>query len=398
MTSRAVSRIGGALAIGLLLGGCATKGSDGSTHFVQCHGDEDCSSDELCSDEQCVPRASAHQDSAASTSNRCTVVNGLTSLTEPPVHGSPGGGFGEVISDGQYVYFVGIGAIYRVNEHGGPPETVYSGSFYDALGTVIGAANGTVAWVSSDANREPTGIAAANSTGIHVLTLSDAGAPTPAAGATAPVVDAQGNVYVRFSTPVGNGQTWKWNPDTDTLQELRSVGTPGGDGYVSPHWVDRGQMLWLDGSGGFITDVNADTVRQLFDASTSGIASMIGFDQTNVYGFGQNTCGAPGPCTFTVLAVPRAGGTPFTAYESGTAYHLVSARVDDSGLYWLDSLTRNITHAAMHPGASADTVVQIADNAAGGSTIPARFAMDACNLYWVITDAQGDTRVMAYPK
>jgi hypothetical protein len=71
--------------------------------------------------------------------------------------------------------------------------------------------------------------------------------------------------------------------------------------------------------------------------------------------------------------------------------------VDDTGLYWVDWSTRGIYHAAMTLGAPAELAAQLLAPGAEG-TVPATFAMDACNLYWLTTDATNAPAIMATAK
>src|SRR4051794_6717734 len=65
----------------------------------------------------------------------------ITNLLHSPL--PAGDASGDVVSDGQHVYFSGVGSLYRVPISGGAAETVYAGPF----GGQFGAAGGTVAWV-----------------------------------------------------------------------------------------------------------------------------------------------------------------------------------------------------------------------------------------------------------
>jgi hypothetical protein len=112
----------------------------------------------------------------------------------------------------------------------------------------------------------------------------------------------------------------------------------------------------------------------------------MGVDAKNLYGFASSCVDST--CPFTVYGVSRAGGgTPFVAYQSPTAYWTASPpQVDETGLFWVDWSTRGICHAAMTLGAPAEIAAQLLAPGAEG-TVPATFAMDACNLYWLTADA-----------
>jgi hypothetical protein len=62
----------------------------------------------------------------------------------------------------------------------------------------------------------------------------------------------------------------------------------------------------------------------------------------------------------------------------------------------MDWSVPGIYHAAIAPSAPAELVVQIATEP--GGLVPANFAMDGCNLYWVVGDAQGTRSLMAIAK
>lgn len=334
-----------------------------------------------------------HGDSGSSPSgttsqNLCKQVRGLTNLLQGP---SPlPGNFGPslVISDEQYVYFDGPSSLYRVPISSGPAETVYSGAFSG----LFAAKGGTVAWVQGSFT-DPTslGVTVKNANGLHSVVLP-AGA-VPAYGA--PLVDAEGNVFFDITLQSGGSfQTWRWDQVTDSAAEMPGVGMPDGGGVTNLYWADRGQIIWAENGGVYVTDVSTGAPRQLVDSATTGFGTPVGLDASNLYGAGS-IC-PRGACPFTIYGVSRNGGTPFVAYETAGAYQTEGLQADDSGLYWIDWQTFAIYHAALSKGAPTELVFKWTPTT--GSTIPSHFALDACNLYWTEGDQTGGLRVMAIPK
>jgi hypothetical protein len=183
---------------------------------------------------------------------------------------------------------------------------------------------------------------------------------------------------------------------------MPGVGMPDAGAGTNLYWADRGQIIWSNGIDGptggiYATEISTGTPRQLVDNSAVGFGSIDGVDASNVYGQGS---GCPkSACPFTVYGVSRNGGTPFVAYQTADAYRLGSPpQVDDSGLYWIDWDTFGIYHAVMAIGAPAELVGQVVNPPGIGWSVPARFAMDACNLYWLEVDPSGTTRLMAIAK
>jgi hypothetical protein len=123
---------------------------------------------------------------------------------------------------------------------------------------------------------------------------------------------------------------------------------------------------------------------------------LLGVDEKNLYGMGSSCPNSA--CPFTAYGVARDGsGTPFIAYQTTDAYWIPSPpQTDDSGLYWMDWNTPGIYHAAIAIGAPASLVAPLPRIV--GNSMPAMFARDACNLYWITTDSTGAPSVMAISK
>lgn len=312
-----------------------------------------------------------------------------------------------LMSDGAHLYFNG-NALYRLPLQGGDVETVFAGPFAGGFATTSGRvayetvakrATGADAWVY-----EATGIVLADAQGSRpIVTLSE--------GTTfeGPVLVApNGDVF--FSTaPVDNGNggapsapsAQRWDAATQTTTEL--PGVPVVD------WYDRGQLFYGTASGGieslYVVDATGSAgaaPRKLTDR-TSYVA---GFDATNVY-WTESLCpegNIDGPCNFRIHGIARDGSSPsFVAYESDRAYGTAWTFVDDSGVYWADWQTHDVTpvyHANLATSATAaraagapDVVVSDAHGAGPGD-----YTVDACNVYWLERDANGGPRVMAVTK
>jgi hypothetical protein len=111
-----------AVALGLLASDCATKGIDGSTHFVRCQSDSECPSDQVCSaDKRCVPRtvtndaavdavgttseASAGCPPGVDTSNDPANCGACGNVCAPTVLASGQSGVGAIAVDATSVYW-----------------------------------------------------------------------------------------------------------------------------------------------------------------------------------------------------------------------------------------------------------------------------------------------------
>jgi hypothetical protein len=336
------------------------------------------------------------------SSSDCRLTREPTNLLQSPLPVAVG--YGDVASDGQHVYFTGNRSLYRVPISGGPAETVYSGSFAH----FYAVARGTVAWLMG-APENVTGLAVENAGGIYSVALP-AGTTIAWAG---PLVDAEGQVYFQVNVPGGGrSRTWRWNPIMDSAAEMPGVGMPDGGGGTLLFWADRGQVIWANnapGSAGgiYATNITTGIARQLVGRPGDGFGSLLGLDASNVYGAGSfcPRYGPPPPfrpttpveCPFRVSGVPRDGaGAPFIAYERNDARFEGFGGppvADDSGLYWIDSDAKRIYHAPMSKGAHPQPVVELTS-----SLVPAQFALDACNLYWLDVDPTGAPRLMAVAK
>lgn len=369
--------------------GCATKGVDGSTHFVICHSDSECAPEQTCSvDQHCVSRTTTD----AGVTNACTSIKEPTNLLEAPLPG--GSTFDSLVADGPNLYFTGGDSIYRVPVSGGVAESLYSGPLLGLLGSPFAAKNGVVAWVPATAdNVTPAGLSVSNTDGVQSVVF-----PSGVLPADSPmVVDTDGNVIFNVSLPGARWQTWKWSPTTNSATEMPGVDAPDASSVINNlYWADRGQLVWASSGGVYITEISTGETRRVLDHQTdAAFGGLLGLDASNLYG-ASGIC--PGSCKFTVSAVPRGGGTPVVVYETADAYWTASLpHVDSSGLYWIDWTTRAIYHAPLTLGAPAKQVVSVAPSGPGG-TIPARFAVDACNVYWFTSDQSGETRLMAAPK
>jgi hypothetical protein len=325
----------------------------------------------------------------------CWPIQGTKNILQSSL--PAGDAYGELVSDGQSVYFAGTSAVYRLPVSGGAAQVLYSGP----LGVQLAAAAGTVAWVPyMPDNVTPAGLTVENAAGVHDVAFPDGVRPTAAA---AILVGADGSAYfeVDISTD-SRSHTWTWNPATDVAGEMPGVGMPATGAGTNLYWVDRGQIFWANNVGGpaggmYATDLSTGAPRQIADDSTTDFGGLAGVDAENLYGFASNCVDSA--CPFTVYGTSRAGGgTPFVAYQSPTAYWTASPpQIDDAGLYWIDWSTRGIYHAAITLGAPAELAAQLLAPGAAG-TVPATFAMDACNLYWLTTDATGAPAVMATAK
>jgi hypothetical protein len=340
-------------------------------------------------------------DACSSSSGQTDPITGckqlaITNLLQSPL--PAGGAYGGVVSDGQNVYFSDIRSLYRVPISGGAAETVYAGPF----GGQFGAAGGTVAWVPlmSD-NVTPAGLTVENASGPSAVVLPDGVQPV----SYEPIlVDDEGNVFFEVTLPTGGpAHTWRWSGATNSAGEMPGVGMPEtGAAGTNLYWVDRGEIVWsnnIDGpaAGIYITDVSTGVPRQL--AGTSNLAEfggLLGVDEKNLYGMGSSC--PKSACPFTAYGVARDGsGTPFVAYQTADAYWTASPpQTDDSGIYWMDWNTPGIYHAAIAIGAPASLVAPLPRIV--GNSIPATFARDACNLYWITTDSTGAPSVMAMSK
>jgi len=288
--------------------------------------------------------------------------------------------FGDPVSDGVAVYFADSSALYRVPVVGGELSTVYSGEV-----GAFAAGGGVVAWVPVDALFNPTGVMVEDDDGVHTVALPDG--TLPAAYPTM-IADADGNVFFEVDAPTDGFHVWRWDPSLGSAAEMPGVGK--GDGSATNlYWADRGEVVWA-ADALYITDIATATPRLLVDGAATGFGGLVGIDATNVYGAGD-IC-PKGSCTFTVNGVARAGGTPFVAFQSDDAYWTNGLQADDSGLYWMDWATMGIFHAALDPAGPAEHVVD------PGSGI-ARFALDACSLYWLEGNGtQPTVRLMAIAK
>ena len=331
-------------------------------------------------------------DTSWLASGGCRPVQGLTVLSQSSVLSGNSG----IFADGQYVYISGGSSLYRIPTSGGPAETLYSGpanvgEFY--------AASGTVAWsVFTWDGSSPYGVNVANAAGGQSVTLPDG--VLPLQSPYSPVlVDDDGNVYFEVNLSTGSvSHVWRWSPISKSAAEMPGVGMPdtGADTHIFA--INRGQIFWSSSINGtavgiYVTDIATGTSRQL---TTGGIGQPVGLDAKNLYGVGS-IC-PMGACPFTVFGLTRDGsGTLFVAYETADAYWTASEpQADDSGIYWMDWSVPGIYHAAIAPSAPAELVVQIATEP--GGSVPANFAIDRCNLYWVVGDAQSTRSLMAIAK
>ena len=301
--------------------------------------------------------------------------------------------YGGVSSDGRYVYFAGLSAIYRVPTSGGALETVFSGDLpAGSPGYSFAAAAGTIAWVyAAPGTKDPAGITVENASGLHGVALPSGARPDVG---NPILVDVEGNVFFELSLPSEAGaqtfQTWRWDPATGSAAAMPGVGASDGGG-VNLYWADRGQVIWAAAGGVYATDVSTGTAHAL-DVTNGGFGSLIGLDATNLYGAGS-IC-PQGACPFTISGTPRDGGPPFVAYQSTAAYWTQSLHADDAGLYWVDWSTPGLYQAALTNGAPATLVAHV-----GPGTLPSEIALDACNLYWIDANGTGATQqVMAVPK
>jgi len=304
-------------------------------------------------------------------------------------------GYTGILADGKYVYISGARSLYRIPSSGGPVEALYSGPAN--LGEVR-AASGTVAWVVLSSDASPASVAVANADGLHVVALPAEVLPLPSPAAPA-LVDEDGNVYLEATLATDEmPHTWRWSPMTKVAEEMPGVGRPDAGGRTELLLVDRGQIFWVNNvegpdAGIYVTDIGTGTSKQI---STGGLGSLAGVDAKNLYGV-SSVCPA-GACPFTVFGIPRDGSGPlFEAFKTADAYRTASPpQADDSGIYWMDWLLPGIFHATMGPDTPADLVVQI--GRVDGGQVPAYFAMDACNLYWISSGAQRAPTLMAIAK
>ena len=325
----------------------------------------------------------------------CRPIQGTKNILQSSL--SAADAYGELVSDGQSVYFAGTRSVYRVPASGGVSQVLYSGP----LGVQLAAAAGTVAWVPfAPDNVTPAGLTVENAAGMHDVAFPDG--VLPAAG-SAILVGGDGSVYFEVDVSTDSrSHTWTWNPATGVAGEMPGVGMPATGAGTNLYWVDRGEIFWSNNVAGpaggmYATELSTGVPQQITDDSTTDFGGLAGVDAKNLYGFASSCVNSP--CPFTVYGASRAGGgTPFVAYQSATAYWTASpAQVDDTGLYWVDWTNDAIYHAAMTPGAPAELAAQLLAPGAEG-TVPATFAMDACNLYWLTTDATGAPAVMATAK
>jgi hypothetical protein len=302
------------------------------------------------------------------------------------------------VSDGQNVYFAGVSSLYRLPISGGLAETLYTGPF----AAQFGVAAGVVAWVPLAAGtRVPAGLTVEDADGIHSAVLPDGVVLSPSSTI---VVDTKGNVFFQVDPSTGGrSHTWRWDPATNSAAEMPGVGMPEAGAGTNLYWADRGDLLWsnnIDAPAGglYLTDISTGSARQIVDSSAAGFGGLVGLDASNVYGTGD-IC-PKGACPFTVYGVGRGGGRPFVAYDSIDAYWVASPpQADDSGIYWIDWNTSGIYHATAAAGARATLIVHLGDSSpAIGSSIPADFAMDACNVYWLEFDPSHALHVMAKSK
>jgi|GEM_PF-3413145 len=322
----------------------------------------------------------------------CSQLRGVTPLLSSPLPTSDV--YGGATSDGQYVYFEGQAAIYRVAVSGGTLETVYSGALPSGSpGYSLAAKGGTIAWMfAAPGSQEPAGITVQNAGGRHDVALTSGAVPE---NVDPILVDADGDVFFEVSLPSDAGgartfQTWRWNPATGSAAQMPGVATRPDGGSVNLYWADRGQLLWA-WDGVYATDIATGTAHPL-DTTNAGFGSLVGVDATNVYGAGS-IC-PDSACPFTIWGTPRGGGPPFVACRSPGAYWTNGLQADDSGLYWVDWSTDGIYRAALTNGAPAQLVAHL-----GPGVIPSQFAMDACNVYWIDANGTGATQqVMAAPK
>ncbi|HEX7480939.1 MAG TPA: hypothetical protein VF331_24265 [Polyangiales bacterium] len=328
-------------------------------------------------------------DAGQAAGSQCAPLAGPTNLLQAALPASDA--YSGIASDGQYVYFAGISSLYRVPISGGRAERVYTGTF----GGVFAATRGTVAWVSGAAG-SATGLTVKNAGGVRAVALPG-GAMLPWGSI---LVDADADVWFELdSASGGRSHTWRWRSTTASVAEMPAVGMPDTGGGTNLYFADRGQIIWSNNatgpsSGVYATDVSTGTVHHIVGAGTKGFGSLIGLDATNVYGV-ASICPS-GACPFTVYGVARAGGTPFVAYETADAYWTNGLQADASGLYWIDLESKSIYHAALSKGAPVKLVVKL--SSAPGSSVPAQFALDACNLYWIEFDPTHAPRIMAIAK
>lgn len=324
----------------------------------------------------CGGRASP-RSSDRTAGDGCQRFQKATSLSSTPL--PSGEAFSDAASDGRNVYFSSAAGLYRVPVVGGALETVYSG----AVGA-FAAGGGVVAWVTVDATFKSTDVMVEDDDGVHTVALPDG--TLPSAYPTV-IADADGNVFFEVDTPTDGFQIWRWDPSLGSAAEMPGVGK--GDGsFTNLYWADRGEVVWA-GDAVYITDIASGSSR-LVEGAGAGFGGLVGIDAMNLYG-ADGLC-PKSACPFTVYGVARAGGTPFVAFQSDEAYWTNGLQADDSGLYWMDWVTRGIFHAALDPAGPAEHVVD------PGSGI-AWFALDACNLYWLEGNGtQPTVRLMAIAK
>jgi hypothetical protein len=311
---------------------------------------------------------SEKRDSSAASGrtegSECRRFRTATNLSSTPL--PAGDAFDDLVSDGTNVYFDGARAVYRVPVVGGALETVYA-----APVVALAAGGGVVAWVpASPDTGGPVGLMVEDADGIRDVSLPDGVLPVAFPNM---IADANGDVFFEVDEPSGGPRVFRWDPMSGAAAEMPGVGMADGSG-TNLYFANRGEIVWAGGGGFDITDMATGTPRPLLDDATAGFGTPIGMDATNVYSAGD-IC-PRGACPFTVYGVPRAGGAPFVAFESGDAYWTNGLQADDTGLYWMDWATRGIFHAALDPAGPAEHVVD------PGSGI-AQFALDACNLYWL---------------
>ena len=317
----------------------------------------------------------------------CLPLNGVTPLLSSPLPTSDV--YDAVVSDGQYVYFGGEAAVYRVRVSGGALETVYSGGY---LAYSLAASAGTIAWlVTTGGTHNPGGVKVQNASGPHDVPLPSGVVPQ----APGPIlVDVDGSVFFEVNLPSGDGgtptsQLWKWNPATGSTAQMPGVGRPNGLGF-NLYWVNRGQIIWASDAV-YATDIATGASHRL-DTTNGGFGGLVGVDATNVYGAGS-IC-PQSACPFTVWKTPRDGGPPSMAYQSTGPYWTNGLQADDSGLYWVDWITPGLFRASLMNGGPAQLVAPL-----GPHVIPSRFALDACNVYWLDANGTGAAQqVMAAPK
>jgi hypothetical protein len=320
----------------------------------------------------------------------CTPFLEATNLLQAPLEHSLAAA-GEIAVDNHYVYIVFNNSILRVPKSGGVAETIYEGQVAAGL---IAAAGDTVAWTAGSIGQTQN-LMVMNADGVQPVALpSEVTLPFPQLLVDGP----SGELLFEVMLPsVTRMQTWRWDPADGTAAEMVGVGMPDLETSTNLYFADEGQIVWsMDGPKGglFITDLSTGVARQLAPQGT-GFGSLIGFDRSNIYGIGS---GCPhGGCTYTVSALPRDGGPPFVAYQTSGNEWTVALRADESGLYWTDwGKEQGIYYAKLEAGSPTKQLVRF--DSEPGSLVPSRFAMDACNLYWFITDSVRRPRIMALAK